>query len=318
MSDPPGLSQGLRHHALLYDSDEELADVSSRFAREGLAADRPVLAITGERTRTVLRAGLGADEEDVSFLDPGGWYGNPGRALAGLEALIDEYAAAGVEEIHLIGEVPFGASGRSQWEWMRYESALNDLFATAPICTICTYDTRTLPAEVTASAERTHPRLATVDGWRYSERYTPPATFLREVTAWEREHATLLEELTVQGGLARVRAVLRQHATSEGMSPERAEQFVNAVNEVITNAVTHGAQPVHLRVLADGHALMCDVSDRGAGVDDPLSAYRLPSPNDEQEGGRGLWLARQLCDVVDLDSHETGFSVHLAVNITAD
>lgn len=315
MPDPPGPSQGFQHHALVHSSDDELVNGLRPFVREGLAADQPVVTVVAERTATLLSDALGPDRERVRFLDAGAVYRDPRQALRNYEALLNEDFAADAERVHLVGEIPFGAVTSAQREWMRYESALNSLFAQAPVRSVCPYDRRTLPAELVASAARTHPMLATADGWRYSDDYISPARFLRELTAWERSRASLLTELTVGRDLSRVRGTVRRHATIQGAAPEQADQFINAVNEVVTNAMTHGQEPVRLRLLADEHMLMCEVADHGTGLDDPLAAYRLPATNEEQEGGRGLWLARELCDVVELESRPDGFAVHLGMNL---
>lgn len=315
MPDAPASSQGFLHHALVHSSDDELIDGLCSFVREGLLADHPVVATVGNRTATLLGDALGPDQERVRFLDAGTLYRDPRHALRSYETLLNEHFAAGAETVHLVGEIPFGAVASAQREWMRYESALNSLFSRAAVRTVCPYDRRTLQPELVASAARTHPLLLTADGWRYSDDYVPPARYLRELTAWERDRAMLLTDLTVDRDLSRVRATVRRHATAQGTAPERADQFVNAVNEVVTNAMTHGREPVRLRLLADERMLMCEVSDCGTGLDDPLAAYRLPATNDEQEGGRGLWLARELCDVVELESRADGFAAHLAMNM---
>ena len=52
--------------------------------------------------------------------------------------------------------------------------------------------------------------------------------------------------------------------------------------------------------------LACAVRDNGH-IDDPLVGRERPRP--EQERGRGLWLANQLCDLVQVRSGPDGFSV---------
>lgn len=315
MPDPPGSPHGFRHHALVYSSDDELLDGLCPFIGEGLAADQPVVAVVGERTATLLSDALGPERERVRFLDAGAVYRDPRQAIRNYAAIFNEDFLADAEIARFVGEIPFGAVTSAQREWMRYESALNSLFSHAPVWGVCPYDRRALPEELVASAARTHPLLLTAGRWHYSDEYTPPTRFLRELTASQRSQASLLTDLTVGQNLSRVRGTVRRHATSRGAAPERADQFVNAVNEVVTNALTHGQEPVRLRLLCDEHVLMCEVSDHGTGLDDPLAAYRLPAANEEEEGGRGLWLARELCDVVELETRPDGFAVHLAMNI---
>jgi anti-sigma regulatory factor (Ser/Thr protein kinase) len=84
--------------------------------------------------------------------------------------------------------------------------------------------------------------------------------------------------------------------------------LVLAVNEVAANSIAHGGGSGTLRVWRDGGALVCEVSDRGH-LDDPLADRRRPAPG--QDGGRGLWLANQLCDLVQVRSFATGTTVRL-------
>ena len=56
-------------------------------------------------------------------------------------------------------------------------------------------------------------------------------------------------------------------------------------------------------------ALACHVHDLGHGLTDPLVGY-FPPPQ-EPTSGRGLWLARQLCDSVEIGTDDSGSHVRL-------
>ena len=75
------------------------------------------------------------------------------------------------------------------------------------------------------------------------------------------------------------------------------------VSELVTNSVRHGGGGGVLRVWRDGDALVCEVRD-GGRLGDPLAGRRRPTL--EQPDGRGLWLANQLCDLVQLRSSAGG------------
>jgi anti-sigma regulatory factor (Ser/Thr protein kinase) len=79
----------------------------------------------------------------------------------------------------------------------------------------------------------------------------------------------------------------------------RATDLVLAVNELLTNSVRHGGGSGVLRIWQDDHTLVCEVRDRGR-ITDPLADRRRPDPG--RTGGRGLWVANQLCDLVQLRS----------------
>ena len=59
--------------------------------------------------------------------------------------------------------------------------------------------------------------------------------------------------------------------------------------------------------LGDG-MLVCEVEDDGY-IDDALAGKRPPDP--DSAGGRGLWMANQLCDLVQIRSAESGSVVRV-------
>ena len=57
-----------------------------------------------------------------------------------------------------------------------------------------------------------------------------------------------------------------------------------------------------------------NASFRGPGLTDPLVAHRALDPGLRGEP-RGLWIARLLCDLVEVRSHRHGFAVRLHVAV---
>lgn len=74
---------------------------------------------------------------------------------------------------------------------------------------------------------------------------------------------------------------------------ECAQDFVQAVQEIVANAVEHGGGHGWVRLWMSGGELVCEVGDEGHGVHDLTTGTRAPARSDRR--GRGLWLARQLC-----------------------
>jgi anti-sigma regulatory factor (Ser/Thr protein kinase) len=85
---------------------------------------------------------------------------------------------------------------------------------------------------------------------------------------------------------------------------------VLAVNEVATNAVEHGSGDAHLALWTGpgSRELLCEVHDGGRLLD-PLPGLRAPHPSDPR--GRGLWIARQLCDLLHVWGDHTGTHVRI-------
>src|SRR3712207_7482210 len=50
--------------------------------------------------------------------------------------------------------------------------------------------------------------------------------------------------------------------------------------------------------------IVCSIDDRGPGLADPFAGYGPAHGEDLSRGGMGLWLARQLCDHVDLSGDD--------------
>ena len=58
---------------------------------------------------------------------------------------------------------------------------------------------------------------------------------------------------------------LRRRAQACGLLGDALDDFVTAVNELVTNAVRHGGGRGRVRLTVDAGTLIADVSDRGAG-----------------------------------------------------
>ncbi len=105
------------------------------------------------------------------------------------------------------------------------------------------------------------------------------------------------------GDLEAVRAYVGGYASRCGLSAERAEDAVLAVNELATNSIKHGGGQGWLRAWREPDALVYEVRDAGF-IADPLVGRRRPSP--DQVRGFGVWLVNHLCDLVELRSSPTG------------
>ncbi|WP_213456244.1 ATP-binding protein [Rhizomonospora bruguierae] len=121
--------------------------------------------------------------------------------------------------------------------------------------------------------------------------------------------------LVVSFGRAQVRstrhAVARAVAAA-GLTGTRADDFVLAVNELITNAVRHAGGRGRLLLGLAGSAIACDIIDTGGGI--PASRLRRHElPAEFAVGGRGIWLARHLCDLFQVETGPHGTTIRVAV-----
>jgi len=119
------------------------------------------------------------------------------------------------------------------------------------------------------------------------------------------EHV-LLSQSFDGGQLAMLRRSVSKQATEVGLRDARRQDFVLAVDEVVTNAVRHGGGRGRLEVwVADGR-LWFRVSDAGPGLATPLPA-RAPEPT--LPGGRGLWITNHVTDDLTIATGPLGTTV---------
>ena len=97
-----------------------------------------------------------------------------------------------------------------------------------------------------------------------------------------------------------------------GLTSEREMDMAMAANEVLTNALRYGRGAVALWGWPHDGRFLCQIQDDGPGIADPLAGY-LP-PADAMEAGRGLWLARQLVDLLQIVPNSTETTVRLHVD----
>jgi anti-sigma regulatory factor (Ser/Thr protein kinase) len=108
------------------------------------------------------------------------------------------------------------------------------------------------------------------------------------------------------------RAAIARHMLAAGYGDWGGlQQLLLAGSEIITNAICHGAGRRVLRLWILDGAVTCEVADEGGGPGDPLVGYRPPDL--AASGGRGLWLARQVCDGLAIDTDGTGTRVRFCI-----
>jgi anti-sigma regulatory factor (Ser/Thr protein kinase) len=109
-------------------------------------------------------------------------------------------------------------------------------------------------------------------------------------------------------GLGALRELVAGEAQRAGFAGRQGEDFLVAANEIATNSVRHGGGGGRLVVWSQDETLLCEVRDAGA-IADPLVGRRRPAPG--QSGGYGVWIANQVCDLVQVRTSESGSVVRL-------
>jgi anti-sigma regulatory factor (Ser/Thr protein kinase) len=108
--------------------------------------------------------------------------------------------------------------------------------------------------------------------------------------------------------LPNLRAVVTARATSWGINPGWAGDLALAVHEVAANSIRHGSGHGSYRIWLEHDRVVCEVRDEGL-ITNPLADRTRP--RNDVEGGRGLWIANQLCDLMQLRRVDLGTVVRL-------
>lgn len=294
------------HPALFYRSEAEYTDRTVAFVREGLAACEPVAVAVPGPNLELVRAGLGTDARDVTFLDMTEAGRNPGRIIPGvLRAFADAHAPGGVR-VRIIGEPVW--AGRSAAEYpacAQHEALINAAFAGRAATILCPYDEARLTADVLADALVTHPTVVTAGGERVSEEYD-----WRAVVARYNEPLTPAPDADVlvfgPGELPEARRFAVDRAASYGLTGRRLQDAELAVSELTTNSVVHGGGSGTVAVWSEAGQVVCEVRDAGR-LTDPLAGRRPPEHG--QIGGRGLLLVHYIADLVRIHTADEGTAV---------
>jgi anti-sigma regulatory factor (Ser/Thr protein kinase) len=308
--DAPGMS--FRHEAVLYAGDDEYADRIGGFLRDGVDAGEPVLAAVATARIDLLRRCLGGSARSVTFVDMDALGANPARILPAWRTFAEPHLAGG-RHIRGVGEpISPGRSDAELVECHRHEALLNLAFdGGGAWWLVCPYDVGALPEEVIAEARCTHPLV-----WgerrgqpnvEYRGRFASAEPF---VVPLPDPPAAAEEVFFTVGDLRALRAAVADAARGWGLPEARVADLVLATGEVAANSVRHGGGGGSMRIWFDAGAAVCQIRDAGF-IAQPLAGREPPVPGDG--GGYGLWLANQVCDLVQIRSSSAGTTVRLHV-----
>jgi anti-sigma regulatory factor (Ser/Thr protein kinase) len=267
-----------RHEIFVYASPAEFVRLAAPFVREGLAVGDTVVAALPPAGLAVLSDALGSAADGVGFVDITTAGRNPARLIPFWRDVLDrspERPVRGLSEQTYPDRTP------AEYDEALLHEALTDIaFAKADHFRLrCLYD-------ATAGVD---PTSAAVDTFRTSLSGVP-----ERAERW----------IFGLADLGEVRQWIDAQASSYGLSRDRIDDLTLALHEICKNSIRFGGAKGTLSVwIADG-SLICDVADNGR-IDDLLVGRVMP-PLDGL-GGRGVWLANQLCDLVQLRSGE-GFN----------
>ena len=300
-----GAQDRFRHEAVLYDGLTGLREVVLPFIREGLELGEPVMVAMLEDRVAFLTEELGALATLVDFVDMREVGANPSRIIPAWRRFVEAHDGL---PLRGVGEpVWAGRRGVELEECVLHESLLNLAFDDGPGWRLlCPYDASALPSVVLDDVFVTHPSVPT------SARTLPylghdfaRSAFAAPLTPPPADAVHLDFGLR---GLGAVRDAVRRGATAAQVSDDAADDLALAAHEVATNSVQHGGGTGRLSVWARPDAFVVDVRDSGR-IEDPMVGRELVEL--ASETGRGVWMANQLCDLVQVRSHDHGTVVRL-------
>ena len=313
-------STGFEHDAFIYADDEEFVRRSVSFVRAGIDSGEVVLVAVPKPQIALLRKELGERAGHVGFVDMAEVGRNPARILSLWRDLLDENPGRGVRalsELVYVGRTPAEIQ-----EAMLHEALVNVAFEQAgPFRLRCPFAAGVLSPEF--SVAENHPVLLPASGSAPTSEAVAGFESVEQSPAgqsWaavvEKGFSTPLPAVPQDAerrefgldDLTNLRGWVAEQARLYGVPGNRRDDLALALHEVCKNSIRFGGGRGTLTLWREGGSLICDVSDNGH-ITDLLVGRVVPSVSGE--GGRGVWLTNQLCDLVQIRSTPRSTQVRL-------
>jgi len=301
---------GFEHEAMFYRDDDDFLAGLVPFVIEGLDRDESVLVALPRARLDLLRGALADEAGRVRFLEMEEIGLNPARIIAAWADALNEATADG-RTLRGVGEPAwYGRRDLELIECQLHELLLNRAFDGGPAWRLlCPYDESRLPRSVCDLALEAHPIRSTSAARGPSDRYAPDGDVVAFAAPLARPREGVLRGV-FRGArdIPATRHTVAQYARTCGLSEEQVEALELAASELATNSVRYGGGTGTVAMWVQDGAAVVEFTDAGH-VADPLTGRLTPSH--EQEGGRGLFLVHQLCDLVQLRSSPEGTTVRV-------
>lgn len=304
----------LQHQIALYDDADGFLESALPYLREGLEREEPTLVALGPAKTALLRAALGSEAAAIAFADVETFGRNPARLLPAWQDFIDRHPPG--RPLRGLGEPIWpGRSAAAVDECERHEALLNVGLASDPsppaLSLLCVYDRTALDDDTLEAASLSHPLTYAAGIAAPNPEWDdhPPEPFVGGLLAPPLDARQLeFDRETINS----LRAAAGVEAGEAGLADDRAADFVLAASELAANSVIHGGGAGTAAIWREPGALLLEVRDAGQ-IDDPLAGRVRPSPL--RERGRGLWVANQLCDLLQIRSGPSGTRARLWMDL---
>jgi predicted small metal-binding protein len=298
-----------RHECVFYSGTDGFLDQVIPFILDGLALDQPVMVAIAEPRLTAVRSALGDDASRVVLLDMAVLGGNPASIIP---AWRDFVAGTDGRPIRGVGEPIWHGRRTSEIVEAQLHEALLNLAVDpdTPLWLMCPYDVSALDQDVIDEALRGHPHVGgpghrSGEAADSTEDHTSHAMALFAANLPEPVHPTISITITDDGDVAtRVFGA----AAAAGLPACRSAKLAAAVDEVANAGTRNSGAAVDIRLWQDPSSLICEVRDQGTIED--LLVGRGPALS-TQSRDRGIRLANELCDLVQVRSNSAGTAVRM-------
>jgi anti-sigma regulatory factor (Ser/Thr protein kinase) len=293
---PSARPAGPWHEALAYSSPGELAMLLAGRVGPAVAAGDLVTAVLENEAEQQLRAELGGAAAGVEFLDPSRVHTVPGFTTA-VRWARHAGRVPDSRRAMIVGQQLLDLPGCDHEYWLRLCLGLEVSGAQLPLTVLCPFRDE---AAGWARIRPTHPLLGSATGSVPNpDRRSPHEVVCEHPPPPRPELGPPAAELRFRAvDLGQLRHLTAEFADRGGLEPERAADVVLAVNELASNSIEHGPGSGRLRLWVGGRrGLLAEVAD-GGRLAELFPGMVRPDPAGPR--GRGLWLASELCDVMEV------------------
>jgi anti-sigma regulatory factor (Ser/Thr protein kinase) len=295
----------LRHNAFVYESHDEYVARAVPFLKAGLEAGDGVIVAHTKPGMAMMREALGPDATHVTFVDVSSAYTRPARTLAAYHKLYAEQLQK-TPKLRAVADVQFGPDPR-EWDlWTGYEAVFNRSFGHLPAWVLCSYDANGTPDPIIEGVWQTHREVIDGNTSTASSCFEDPDQLLRRITPLPEELPDLWS-IPFGHDTEQIRERLAPELLAAGLGETKTLEMLLAATEIANNAIQHGRGVEDIRVGQAHGRFVCEIIDRGPGIDDPAAGYLAP-----RDGiGSGLWVARQLTWRIEFFQSPRGFTTRI-------
>lgn len=303
-----------RHLAISYRDVDGLVVTLAPVLDAALARGEAVLAVVDDVVRAALERHLGDAAAGIVFGEAAQPYTYSGQTTAARRAAtLRELTADGRAALVLCDSTAVGDADA----WSVLDASSNLALRGLPVTLICLCDAARAVGDTERFLYWNHPELYVGATASPNPRYRPPEKVLTAVPAPPAPDLGPPEAVTAFDGAAALRAVRREtvrRGEEAGLDEDRVDGLVLAVGELASNSIEHGPGHGTLSWWSRPGRLVAQVSDSGRMT---TTTPGLRCPETRSARGRGVWLARQLTDVLHLWTGPAGTHVRLEIGAGA-